>query len=397
MGQGYIAADGTYVEGDALFARLLRREELPDNHPDFAETLASTGARPVWYGLTGSELVREAFGSFADMSNWKNFLAGAASYPIDIGWFGYGIAAATGAVGLSAQGRVLATGNRVWQVCEEAYAIGTSGPAGINKLAFMGSVYLNYLITGGAYAAFGRWRGGQFTQIGMALLLARGIASTAVSIEESPWFKWAMFGVVTAGSVVRIGEKFHDKLGSVDNLNLMDFIVSASTGEDDPDRIRGILGSTASDLASRLTELELDYPRDAEQRQGYSFGDEIPDYIRTEIWKTRSEISELSLSIRYSYYQSDEFYDQLIRAHNLCVRLKRSGVEHPTIDYFVKLADPTILHFVRMLFFSVANVTKHMNATNMALLREYDFWSLLKAEWEVGDNINNPDYVLPGN
>lgn len=397
MSEGYIATDGTYVEGDAILGRLFKRQELADNHPDFAETLASTSSRPVWYGLTGSELVKDAFGSFANMSNWKSFLAGAASYPMDIGWFGYGLAASTGAVGPSAQGRVLATGNRVWQVIKEAYAVGTSGPAGINKLAFMGSVYLNYLATGGVYGAAGRWRGGQFTKIGVALLFARGVPTTAITIEESPWFNWSMFAVVMSGSVIRIGEKFHDKLGSVDSLKLMDFIISASTGEDDPDKISGIFGNATSDLSNRLDTLRFDFPRDAEERRGYRFGDDIPDYARSEIRKISSEISQIASDIRYSYYSSDEFYDHLIKAHNLCVRLKRSGVEHPTIDYFVKLADPTVLHFMRMLFFSIGNVTKHMSTANMALLRQYDFWSMMKSEWDVGDKINNPDYIGSNN
>lgn len=148
-------------------------------------------------------------------------------------------------------------------------------------------------------------------------------------------------------------------------------------------------------MSDRLMELGMDYPRDAEQRRGYSFGDELPDYIRDRIRATEREISDLSYSIRYSYYKSDDFYDQLIRAHNLCIRLKQSGVDHPTVDYFLKLADPTILHFTRLLAFSVANVVKHINATNMALLREYDFWAMIQAEWAVGGNINNPDYILP--
>lgn len=436
MGEGYISKSGDYISGDDSMGRLFNRREIVDDHPDYAETLAAGNHRVVWYGMTQSELTQAALASFVKIENWEAFLKGAVSYPLDIGWCGYGIVAGLGQVGRPAQERVQATGVRVWDVALEAGGIAQTiasaedgkvlndlaseaGREALNrvaepvidgvrdaatdvvvdnlasgkltKLAFMGSVYLNYLATGGAYGFAGRWRGGQHTRMALAIFFARGVPGTALAIYNSPWFTWPMMAVTTAGSLIRLGERHYDKFGHVNNIDLLSILVSTTTGEDDPDEVDGITRNIYQQIKEQFYDLSWDYERDALERLGYNFGDEVPNRIRERVKSTTSELRELS---GYGGYvgtpTEDGFYNFLIKAHNLAIRLKREGVEHPAVEKMIMLSDPTLLHFARMFFLSAANVVKKIDQATLNVLHEYDFWSMIQAELQAGDEINNP-------
>lgn len=383
---GYLSRDGRYIDDPNLIEEFFNRSEIASDHPHFAETLATTGARPVWYGLSRSEVAQAAFGSLVDTSNWESFLKGAASYPVDVGWCGYGIAAATGLIGQSAQARVSSTGQRVWDVVHEAYQTAASGPQGLNKLAFVASIYVNYLATGGIYGT----AGGFLTQQALAFFMARGFIPAQMAIAENPWFNKAMFAIVTGGSIVRLGEKFHDHVSkTVNDLSLTDFLISATTGEDDPDTLGGIDDQVRRHAAELLDQLFYDLDREQERYDLESI---------TRESNRRWELHKLASDIR-STYRSPDLYDALIRAHNFAVRELRNTPQdeepHPSVRYFVQLADPTVLHYMRLVFFFIANVVKHLDALQMTVLHEYDFWELLEREASTGPNINNPDYILP--
>jgi hypothetical protein len=444
MADGYISKSGEYISGDDTLGRLFTRSEIKDDHEDYAEVLETENHKVIWYGMTKNELIRAAFGSLVEGDNWKNFGSGMTSYPVDLGWFGYGMAAATGVIGPSAQQRVVNTGLKVWSLVTEADEVlgeittiekGLSGekpqkpphtnigtqikdgvveamqdkaadgiinPKSLTKLSFLISVYLNHLATGGLYNAAGRFVGGTITNQLVALLLARGIPPKQIAIANSGWFTWPMTVIVTAGSVIRLGEKLFQKFGNLDNLDLLSIAVSATTGEDDFDAIRKTTSSIYRDIKSGMEDLSYAYERDAIERWGYGYGyindewrdKEAPKYIKDIAKKNAEEILTLAWDSYYDHHGTpteDQLYNYLIKVHSLCVKLQREGVEDPIIDKMVSLADPTILHFARLFAFSYANVIKKIDSVLMDDLREYDFWSLLEGELLAHDMINNPN------
>jgi hypothetical protein len=396
---GYLNVKGEYVEGEGLIQEFFNRPAIFDNDADFAETVAGSPTTPLIYGLEASEIMQAVWKALQEKENWTSMAQGFASYPIDIGWFGYGVAAWTGALGGDNERKVKATGEKVGELIEEAASfllpaaagtavgVAASVPQNMNKLAFLGSVYLNYLLTGGAFKAGGRFVGGMATKYFVALLISRGAMSVGIpispdSIRNNKWYSRGFLGVTTAGSMVRTGEKMHDKFGSVADLTLMDVIVSATTGEDDAEAIKGVVRQLGMDISGRLENLYDDIPIEYERYGTASY---------KEMQELRWELFQAMSSVRYTY-DENAFYEQLIKAHNTCIRLRDQGVKHPTIDYFIKLADPTLLHIIRLMFFSLMATFDNMlvipKSANL-------YWDLLQAELAKGSEINNTGNILP--
>jgi len=170
--------------------------------------------------------------------------------------------------------------------------------------------------------------------------------------------------------------------GSVADLSLMDLIVSATTGEDDAEAIKGVVRQLGMDISGRLENLYDDIPIEYERYGTASY---------KEMQELRWELFQAMSSVRYTY-DENAFYEQLIKAHNTCIRLRDQGVKHPTIDYFIKLADPTLLHIIRLMFFSLMATFDNMlvipKSANL-------YWDLLQAELAKGSEINNTGNILP--
>lgn len=396
---GYLSKNGEYIEDDGTLQRFFNRLEIEDTHLDFAETIAGSPSTPLIYGLEASEIMQAVWESLKEKENWVSMAQGFASYPADIGWFGYGVASWMGALGPANQKKVNDTGAKVGELISEAAgflapaaagsAIGVvaSVPQNMNKLAFLGSVYLNYLLTGGAFKFSGRFAGGYATRYFVALLISRGAGSFGAvvspnAILSNKWYSRGFLGVTTVGSMVRTGEKMHDKFDSVDDMTLMDVIVSATTGEDDAEAIKGVLQQMGRDAEGRLDNLRNDIEVEYE-RYGTRHYQEI-NAIKWQLYQTKS-------GMRYTY-DENEFYEKLIRAHNLCILLRDKGMKHPTIDYFINLADPTILHIMRLLFFSVMSTFSNMLVIPDAAL---SYWEMLRAELARSSDINNTGNIFP--
>lgn len=396
---GYLSKNGEYIENEGMIQRLFDRMEIDDAHPDFAETIAGSPSTPLIYGLEASEIMQAVWESLKEKENWVSMAQGFASYPADIGWFGYGVASWMGALGPVNQKKVNDTGAKVGELISEAaeflapaaagtaVGVAASVPQNMNKLAFLGSVYLNYLLTGGVYKAAGRMAGGYATRLFVAILVSRGAASiglgvTPQAITSNKWYSRGFSAVTTVGSMVRTGEKMHDKFGSVAEMTLMDVIVSATTGEDDAETIKGILQQMGRDAEGRLDNLWNDIAVEYE-RYGTRHYEEINE-IKWQLFQAMS-------GMRYTYDET-EFYEKLIKAHNLCILLRDKGVDHPTIDYFINLADPTILHVMRLLFFSVMAAFGNMLTIPDTAMT---YWGLLNAELSRSSEINNTGNVLP--
>ena len=411
---GYIDTDGEYhnVDEPSIFQRLWHPPDIWENSKDYSEIVVTNGAKPVLYGLSSSEIFNTFMSEVSARNNWQTVAEGFISYPVDIGWFGYTLAAAPGALGPIAKDRVSQTWGRARELIGEAsgisLTIGTGfiegaaaegvaqGGIGTTKLVFAANVVANHLIHGGLLHTVGRMAGGLATRYVLALLITKGfgrwfppLAVSTQAIANNPRLTRSLMFMTKVGSITRKGDLKIRETGSLQGMGLIDTIVTLMTGESDPKGVNAFIHDMKTSLRDTLSALEREIWSDLLERRlkRPSYYDEP----KTDIILRQLGREAGSISIQIMNYNNDEFLDLVIRAHNLSVHLFRQGYQTDPVNRIRTLGDPTFLVWTRAYMASLTSVLG-----NFLHMPEQGRWwdMMMKEELVRANNLNNPDHIL---
>ncbi|MEO0913108.1 MAG: hypothetical protein AAFY59_08970, partial [Pseudomonadota bacterium] len=444
---GYLTVDGEYRDRDPnMLDEFFDRVAVDDADPNFAETLCETGARPVWIGLEGAELWQMFLQGLRNAPS--GLLQGALSYPVDIGWFGYGCAASLGLVGSEAQGRIVDTARTAGRLLGEVAVpqladryqrqqsiielnqgealpfpnVPTGeGPApqaldrleqldrfgGENagdaagaflaealrappttemRVALLASTYINSQLTQYGYHTAGRFAGGAAVKLVLSMFAARAFPVGGVAAINSWYYTAAMFLITTLGSIIRLAEKHYDKFGNLDNMTVSQLLLSFTSGVDDIDEMENMRRQTMREVDQNWDHLCWNHRRYLREVLGVSFGEESPSLDR-QAEALGARLNEIRWEL-ISANTEDEFYEALLKAHNEAIFMKQLGINHPMVDYFVRLGDPTVLHFLNMVLVSISR-----GFVNLTGPMDLNFWNIIMREQRrYMEQNNNPDY-----
>ncbi|MFS4438712.1 hypothetical protein ACMA5I_10900 [Paracoccaceae bacterium GXU_MW_L88] len=385
MQDGYISEDGEYKTGSpGIFGSpVLVRE----GDEDFAEVVSGSTERLFMYGRTHSEVFQEFLSQLTTPEAITQFGRGFISYPDDIRWFLYGVAAYANLLGPEAKGRNTETFQRVSQVFG-----GDGTPSARMKSAVLFGAYLNHTLMRNAAGFSGRLVGGFTTKLVLQIAANRfGVGflnPQAYWLERNlPFFLRPMFLIVTAGSVVRLAEKHFDQYGDLQSMSLTDILVSATTGQDTPgDGVR-FTQQTGADLANKLSNALMFCDADIREANDVSFGEGTvrADRLTQEIGELRSQAFSIASDLRYAS-NDDEFFDAIVRAHNIAVKARLMGCAHNGLETFIILMDQTLISCMSLLL-------EGLNAILESQSGHYEYWNIVIQDFENFKNLNNPEYI----
>lgn len=387
MNSGYISEDGEYETGrPGLFGSPVLVREDDEN---FAEVVSGSTEQLFMYGRTHSEVFQEFLAQLTTPQAIAQFGRGFISYPDDIRWFLYGTAAFFTLLGPAAKTRNTETVRAVTR------AVGGDGtPSAKLKASVLFGVYLNYTLMRNTAGFAGRLAGGFATKLILQIVANRfGVGFINPNnywLERNlPFFLKPLFLIVTAGSMVRLAEKHFDKFGNLDRMSLTEILVSATTGQDEPGEASQFSRLTGVDLGRRMTSAISSCDADIREANGVWFGEDSVKARRVwdETNQLRSEGFGVSNDLRTAN-TDDEFFDAIVRAHNIAIKAKQMGCQNPNLETFIILMDQTLVSAIGLLL-------EGLNAVLESQSGHYEYWEVVIRDFERMRNLNNPDYTAP--
>lgn len=373
---GYLSENGEYHPDDnpGRIQRFLHPPAIFDHDPNFAEQLISNTGTPLIYGLSRSELFNQFFSAMQDRRTWSTILDGAISYPEDIYWYAYTVAARQGALGPRVHDRVAGIWDHAFSLVREATsrtinltpeAVGYLSDSGLTTeayytyLGYAGNIYANHLINGGALHMVGRIAAGTATRYILALLVTKGLgtyfppaaALSTTMIARHPALTQSLMLMTKIGAVTRAGENMLDKYDSLNRWGMLDLMVTLTTGEADPKDVNEFQREAHNDFDVALNRMWEDVNRrhwDMATTPNYRYDNENPLTILDQ------DINRL----RYHSIpgREDAFIDRVAHIHSMAVRLHRMGYRSDAIDRVRTLGDPTFTVFFRTYMASLTSV-----------------------------------------
>jgi len=386
MQDGYINEDGEYMTSPPrLFGSPVLVRETDDQ---FAEVVSGSVERLVIWGRTNSELFQDFLNGLTDPQVLTQFGRGFISYPDDIRWFLYGSASYANLLGPEAKRK-----NNETIAAVRAAITGDDVPSGRTKRAVLLSAYLNYTARRNPAGFAGRLAGGFVTTAFIQFLLNRtGLGFLVPSNGLPRFFAFfpPLFIITTLGSIVRVAEKHFDEYGHLENLGLNDILVAMTTGADMPGEAGRFARAVGANLASKLSNAILFCDADIREANDVWFGEDSAraDQIWEETRYLHSQATQISSNLRYAS-SDDQFYDALIRAHNLAVRAQRLGCSAEGLDDFVILMDQTLLQCLDLFIHAI-------DAALVSQSGNYEYWQYVQRDLEQLRSINDPDYIEGG-
>ncbi|WP_005620364.1 hypothetical protein [Tritonibacter mobilis] len=385
MQDGYISEDGTYETGTpSLFgAPVLVRE----GDVDFAEVVSGSVEKLAIYGRTHSEVWTDFVSQLTTTEALAQFGRGFISYPDDIRWFLYGVGAWANILGPEAKDRNTKTIQAV-----NAAVTGDGTPSGSLKRAVLLSAFLNHTVMRNFAGFVGRLAGGAVTTAFIQILMNRVGLSFLVPDRGVPKFFAffpPLFLITCTGAVVRLAEKHFDKYGNLDNMGLTDILAAIATGQDEPDIGSSFMRLAGADLARRISSAVMSCGADIREANNVWFGEDSSNArnLHAEIRQLEADMSAASNDLRYAR-NDDEFYDALIRSHNIAIKSKRLGCRNEELEIFIILMDQTLLECLNMFIDSMVAVMESQTGN-------YEYWKVVEADKARMSLLNNTDYTRP--
>ncbi|WP_415918915.1 hypothetical protein [Tateyamaria sp. SN6-1] len=385
MQDGYIAEDGTYNTGSpGLFGSpVLVRE----GDEDFAEVVSGSAEELFMYGRTHSEVFRDFTSQLTTPQAIAQFGHGFISYPDDIRWFLYGVAAWANLLGPEAKDRNTQTIDRFTEV-----VIGDGSPSFKARSTVLFGAYLNHTVMRNLAGFSGRVAGGFVIKLVMQIALNRyGVGFLHPDSwvpSRTPFFLKPMFLLVSVGSVVRLAEKHFDQYGNLNSMSLTDILVSATTGQDIPGEGARFSRQTGASLAQQLESSLMFCQADIREANDISFGEGTvsADRIESEIRGMESDAFTIGSRLRYAS-NDDDFYNAIVSAHNLAIQARQMGCQAEGLETFINLMDPTVALCLDLFLEGV-------NAVLMSQSGHYEYWEVFMRDLARLETLNTPGLVV---